>query len=230
MLRTTSPWSSLSCLHPPTLHIAGSSWSRAAGILLVIRSVAGPPDHGRWSIEDNPARLLTSPLVHRTAGPYSPQRIQYFILWYRSASRKEHEALLVAANLRSRRRSEPIFPVSNPPLALPCCRVAVLPVARCPLPHAAAAAAAATGAAGCQCQCRWQVKLVRFETPKPHPQHGKPPFEVGIPATSRDGRAGGAPLAPPRRAPGAPKWASRPCNDTQEIATNFWYLFYGGAS
>jgi hypothetical protein len=34
-----------------------------------------------------------------------------------------------------------------------------------------------------------------------------------VPDTSRDGRAGGAPLAP-RRAPGAPKCASRPCNGT----------------
>jgi hypothetical protein len=44
-----------------------------------------------------------------------------------------------------------------------------------------------------------------FETPKPHPQHGEPPFEVLVPATSRDGRAGGAPLTP-RRAPGAPRY------------------------
>jgi hypothetical protein len=40
------------------------------------------------------------------------------------------------------------------------------------------------------------VKLVRFETPKPRPQHGKPPFEVDILTTSRDGRVGGAPLNP----------------------------------
>jgi hypothetical protein len=46
---------------------------------------------------------------------------------------------------------------------------------------------------------------------------------------SRDGRAGRAPLAP-RRAPGAPKCARRPCNDTQEIANSFWSYFYGGSS
>jgi hypothetical protein len=72
-------------------------------------------------------------------------------------------------------------------------------------------------------------KFYCFETPKPHPQHGKPPIVVLVPDTSRGGRAGGAPLAP-RRAPGAPKWARRPCNDTQEIAKSFWSYFYGGLS
>jgi hypothetical protein len=67
-----------------------------------------------------------------------------------------------------------------------------------------------------------------FETPKPHPQHGKPPIEVLVSDTSRDGRAGGAPLTQ-RRAHGAPKCASRPCalqwHDTQEIAKSFWSYF-----
>jgi hypothetical protein len=40
----------------------------------------------------------------------------------------------------------------------------------------------------------------------------KPPIEVLVPDTSRDGRAGRAPMTP-RRAPGAPKCARRPCND-----------------
>jgi hypothetical protein len=74
-----------------------------------------------------------------------------------------------------------------------------------------------------------KVKLVRFETPKPHPLHGKPPIEVPVPDTSRGGRAGRAPLTP-RRAPGAPKCARRPCNDTQEIAKSFWSYSYGGLS
>jgi hypothetical protein len=69
----------------------------------------------------------------------------------------------------------------------------------------------------------------RFETPKLHPQHGEPPIEVRVPDTSRDGRAGWAPLTP-RRAPGAPKCARWPCNDTQEIAKSFWSYFYGGLS
>jgi hypothetical protein len=34
-------------------------------------------------------------------------------------------------------------------------------------------------------------KSYRFETPKLHPQHGKPPIEVLVPDTSRDGRAAG---------------------------------------
>jgi hypothetical protein len=41
------------------------------------------------------------------------------------------------------------------------------------------------------------LELARFEAPKPHPQHGKPPTEVLVPATTRDGWAGGgAPLTP----------------------------------
>jgi hypothetical protein len=43
------------------------------------------------------------------------------------------------------------------------------------------------------------------------------------------GRAAGAPLTP-RRAPGAPKWARKPRNDTQEVANSFWSYFYGGLS
>ena len=53
-----------------------------------------------------------------------------------------------------------------------------------------------------------QSKSYRFETPKPHPRHGKPPIEVLVPDTSRDSRAGRALLAP-RRAPRAPKCARR---------------------
>jgi hypothetical protein len=70
------------------------------------------------------------------------------------------------------------------------------------------------------------LQILPLETTKPHPQHGKPPIEVFVPDTSRDGRAGGAPLTP-RRAPGAPKCASGPCNDTQEIAKSSWSYFYG---
>jgi hypothetical protein len=61
---------------------------------------------------------------------------------------------------------------------------------------------------------------------------GLPPRCVAIttPTTSRDKRAGEAPLIP-RRAPGAPKWARRrPRNGTQEIAKRFWSHFYGGLS
>jgi hypothetical protein len=98
--------------------------------------------------------------------------------------------------------------------------------------------------------------LVRFEAPKPkpRPQHGEPPIEVVIPATtSRDGRAGGAPLTPRRarahleleRRNG--KWAKgkralqlalalalstrHSAFSTQDIARSSWYLlFHGGAS
>jgi hypothetical protein len=66
-----------------------------------------------------------------------------------------------------------------------------------------------------------------FEAPKPHPQHGKPPFEVLVQDTSsRDGRAGGAPLAP-RRAPGAPKYMEGACqwhsgNSTKLLVLVLW--------
>jgi hypothetical protein len=80
-------------------------------------------------------------------------------------------------------------------------------------------------------ECRVQIvqmfaKWYRFENPKPYPLHGKPPIEVLVPDTSRGGRAGRAPLTP-RRAPGAPKCARRPCDDTQEIAKSFWSYSYG---
>jgi hypothetical protein len=52
------------------------------------------------------------------------------------------------------------------------------------------------------------------------------PIEVLVPDTSRGGRAKRA-LLTPRRAPGAPKCARRPYNDTQEIAKSFWSYSYG---
>jgi hypothetical protein len=87
-----------------------------------------------------------------------------------------------------------------------------------------------------------QTNFYCFETPKPkpkpHPQYGEPPFEVLVPDTSRDGRAGGAPLALRSTAYGghlelerqSPKCASRPCNDAHGIAKSFWSDFYGGLS
>ena len=60
--------------------------------------------------------------------------------------------------------------------------------------------------------------------PNRTPCTGNPPIEVLVPDTSRDGRAGrGAPLTP-RRAPGAPKCARRPCNDTQHAGDSKKFL------
>jgi hypothetical protein len=62
------------------------------------------------------------------------------------------------------------------------------------------------------------------------PQNRTPCTGNLVPDTSRrDGRAGRAPLTP-RRAPGAPKCARRPCNDTQEKAKKIWSCSYGGLS
>jgi hypothetical protein len=57
-----------------------------------------------------------------------------------------------------------------------------------------------------------QTNFYCFETPKPkpkpHPQYGEPPFEVLVLDTSRDGRAGGAPLAP-RPTAGTWSWSAK---------------------
>jgi hypothetical protein len=66
--------------------------------------------------------------------------------------------------------------------------------------------------------------LIDLRPPNHTPSTGSPPSrELLVSDTSRDGRAGGAPLTP-RRAPGAPKCASRPCNDTQESGDSKKFL------
>jgi hypothetical protein len=71
--------------------------------------------------------------------------------------------------------------------------------------------------------------LTDLRPPNRTPGTGNPPSRCLYQTPAAVGGVGRAPLTP-RRAPGAPKCARRPCNGTQEIAKSFWSYFYGGLS
>ena len=81
-------------------------------------------------------------------------------------------------------------------------------------------------------KCTWRFGSPNgtdLRTPNRTPCTGNPPsrclYQTPAAVGGRDEN-----LDYPRQAPGAPKCARRPCNDTQEIAKSFWSYFYGGMS
>jgi hypothetical protein len=82
----------------------------------------------------------------------------------------------------------------------------------------------------CCCCAAASPNFTDLRLPNRTPCTGNPPSRCLYQIPAAVGGRDEHPSLTPRRAPGAPKCARRPCNDTQEIAKSFWSYSYGGLS